>query len=109
MTPITITSAALGRGPVPRVGRGGFRARCLVRDYDGKVRELEWFGLPEAKAKTRLREAVRDRHRVEADTEITSETRRAEVVQVRLVDLRAEVAAEEKSPDTEALYDATAK
>ncbi len=31
--------------------QGGFRARCLVRDYDGKVRELERFGLSEAKAK----------------------------------------------------------
>jgi integrase len=90
--------------PVP----GGFRARCLVRDYDGKVRELERFGLSEAKAKVRLREAVRDRHRVEADAEITSETRLTEVVRIWLVDLRAEVAAGDKSPGTGALYDATA-
>lgn len=99
----------MGRPPLP-VGtagevriypvRGGFRARCLVRDYDGKVRELERFGLSEAKAKIRLREAVRDRHRIEADAEITSETRLAEVVRVWLVDLRAEVAAGEKSPGT---------
>lgn len=88
--------------------RGGFRARCLVRDYDGKLRELERFGLSEAKAKIRLREAVRDRHRVEADAEITSETRVAEVVRVWLVDLRAEVADGEKSPGTGALYEATA-
>ncbi|MDQ3763385.1 MAG: site-specific integrase [Actinomycetota bacterium] len=107
----------MGRPPLP-VGtagevriypvQGGFHARCLVRDYDGKVRELERFGLSEAKAKIRLREAVRDRHRVEANAEITSETRLAEVVRVWLVDLRAEVAAGEKSPGTEALYDATA-
>jgi integrase len=107
----------VGRPPLP-VGtageeriypvRGGFRARCLVRDYDGKVRELERFGLSEAKAKIRLREAVRDRHRVEADAEITSETRLAEVVRVWSGDLRAEVAAGEKSPGTGALYDATA-
>jgi hypothetical protein len=38
--------------------------------------------LSEAKAKIRLREAVQDRHRVEADAEITSETRLAEVVRV---------------------------
>ena len=88
--------------------RGGFRARCLVRDYDGKLRELERFGLSEAKAKVRLREAIRDRHRVEADAEITSETRVAEVVRVWLVDLRAEVADGEKSPGTGALYEATA-
>jgi integrase len=107
----------VGRPPLP-VGtagevriyavRGGFRARCLVRDYDGKVRELERFGLSEAKAKIRLREAVRDRHRVEADAEITNETRLAEVVRIWLVDLRAEVEAGEKSPGTGALYDATA-
>ncbi|MGH3684476.1 MAG: site-specific integrase [Pseudonocardiaceae bacterium] len=107
----------MGRPPLP-VGtagevriypvRGGFRARCLVRDYDGKVRELERFGRSQAKAKIRLREAVRDRHRVEADAEITSETRLAEVVRVWLVDLRAEVADGEKSPGTGALYDAAA-
>ena len=107
----------MGRPPLP-VGtagevriypvRGGFRARCLVRDYDGKVRELERFGSSEAKAKIRLREAVRDRHRVEADAEITTETRLAEVVRIWLVDLRAEIEAGEKSPGTGALYDATA-
>jgi integrase len=107
----------VGRPPLP-VGtagevriypvRGGFRARCLVRDYDGTVRELERFGPSEGKAKIRLREAVRDRHRVEADAEITSETRLAEVVRVWMVDLRAEVAAGEKSPGTGVLYDATA-
>jgi integrase len=108
----------VGRPPLP-VGtagevriypvRGGFRARCLVRDYDGRVRELERFGLSEAKAKIRLREAVRDRHRVEADAEITSETRLAEVVRVWLVDLRAEVVTGEKAPGTGALYDTTAE
>jgi hypothetical protein len=108
----------MGRPPLP-VGtagevrtypvRGGFRARCLVRDYDGEVRELERFGRSEAKAKIQLREAVRDHHRGEADAEITSETRLAEVVRVWLVDLRAEVAAGVKSPGTGALYDATAE
>jgi integrase len=79
-----------------------------VRDYDGKVRELERFGLSEAKAKIRLREAVRDRHRVEADAEITNETRLAEVVRMWLVDLRTEVEAGEKSPGTGAVYETTA-
>ena len=108
----------MGRPPLP-VGtagevrvypvRTGFRARCLVRDHDGKIREIERFGSSEAKAKIRLREAVRDRHRVEADAEITSETRLADVVQVWLVDLHAEVADGEKSPGTGRLYETTAK
>ncbi|MGH3795180.1 MAG: site-specific integrase [Pseudonocardiaceae bacterium] len=107
----------MGRPPLP-VGtagevrvypvRDGFRARCLVRDYDGKIRELERSGPSAAKAKARLREAIRDRHRVDADAEITSETKLAEVVRIWLVDLRAEVAAGEKSPGTEQLYEATA-
>lgn len=107
----------MGRPPLP-VGtageirvypvRDGFRARCLVRDYDGQVRELERSGSSEAKAKARLREAVRDRHRVEADAEITSETRLAEVVRIWLVDLRAEVAVGEKAPGTGELYERTA-
>lgn len=108
----------MGRPPLP-VGtageirvypvRDGFRARCLVRDYDGKVRELERSGSSEAKAKARLREAIRDRHRAEADAEITGETKLAEVVRVWLVDLRAEIAAEEKSPGTGELYETTAR
>lgn len=89
--------------------RNGFRARCLVRDYDGKVREIERSGPSEAKAKARLREVIRDRHRGDADAEITSETKLAEVVRVWLVDLRAEVAAGEKSPGTRELYETTAR
>lgn len=108
----------MGRPPLP-VGtagevrvypvRDGVRARCLVRDYDGKIRELERSGPSAAKAKARLREAVRDRHRVEADAEITSETKLAEVVRIWLVDLRAEVAAGEKSPGTGELYETSAR
>lgn len=107
----------MGRPPLP-VGtagevrvypvRDGFRARCLVRDHDGKVREVERFGSSEAKAKIRLREAVRDRHRVEADAVITHETRLSEVVRVWLVDLPADIAAGEKSPGTGMLYETTA-
>jgi integrase len=88
--------------------RGGFRARCKVRDYDGKVRYLERSGSTVLKAKARLREAVRDRHRVGADAEITSETKLAEVVRVWLVALRSAVAAGEKSPGTGQLYEIAA-
>jgi integrase len=89
--------------------RNSFRARCKVRDYDGKVRELERSGPSASKAKARLREAIRDRHRAEAEAEITSETTLAEIVRIWLVDLRAEVAAGEKSPGTGELYETSAE
>jgi integrase len=108
----------VGRPPLP-VGTAGevriypvrdsFRARCKVRDYDGKVRDLERSGPTVSKARARLREAIRDRHRVDADAEITSETKLAEVVRIWLVDLRAEVAAGEKSPGTGELYETSAQ
>jgi integrase len=108
----------VGRPPLP-VGTAGevriypvrdsFRARCKVRDYDGKVRDLERSGPTVLKARARLREAIRDRHRVDADAEITSETKLAEVVRIWLVDLRAEVAAGEKSPGTGELYETSAQ
>jgi hypothetical protein len=108
-----------GNGPTTATGgyrrrdqgypvRDGFRARCLVRDHDGRIREVERSGSSETKAKARLREAVRDRGRVEADAEITGETKLSEVVRIWLVDLRAEVAAGEKSPGTGTLYETTA-
>ncbi len=108
----------MGRPPLP-VGTAGevriypvrdsFRARCKVRDYDGKVRDLERSGPTVSKAKVGLREAVRDRHRVKADAEITSGTKLADVVRIWLVDLRAEVATGEKSPGTGELYETSAQ
>lgn len=90
------------------VGRG-YRARCLVRDYDGKVREIERSASSPAKAKARLREALRDRRRLDADAEVTPDTKIADVVRLWLVDLRAEVAAGDKSPGTGQLYETTAR
>ena len=52
---------------------------------------------------------LRDRHRVGADAEITSETKLAEVVRIWLVDLHAEVAASEKTPGTGELYETSAQ
>ena len=108
----------MGRPPLPVGTAGevriypiptGFRARCKIRDFDGEVRELERCGPTASKAKVRLREAIRDRHRAEANAEITSETKLAEVVRIWLVDLRAEVAAGEKSPGTGELYETSAQ
>lgn len=107
----------MGRPPLP-VGTagevrvypvgGGFRARCKVRDYDGKVRYLERSGSTVLKAKARLREAVRDRYRVGAEAEITSETKLADAVGVWLVNLCSAVTAGEKSPGTRQLYEVAA-
>lgn len=89
--------------------RGRFRARCLVRDYDGVVREVERTASSQARARARLGEAIRDRHRMDADAEITAETKLSDVVRIWLVDLRAEVRAGEKSPGTGELYETTAR
>ncbi len=89
--------------------RGRFRARCLVRDYDGAVREVERTASSQARARARLAEAIRDRHRMDADAEITAETKLSEVVRIWLVDLRAEVRAGEKAPGTGELYETTAR
>jgi integrase len=107
----------VGRPPLP-VGtagevrvhriRHGFRARCKVRDYDGKIREVERYGPSVSTAKARLREAMRDRHKAETDAEIMSDTKLADVVRIWLVDLHAEVAAGEKSPGTRELYETSA-
>lgn len=108
----------MGRSPLP-VGtagevrvypiRDGFRARCKVRDYDGKIREVERCGPSMSAAKSRLREAIRDRHKTETDAEITSETKLADVVRIWLADLHADIAAGEKSPGTGELYQTSAQ
>lgn len=89
--------------------RDGFRARCKVRDHDGKIREVERCGSSRSAASTRLREAIRDRHKAETDAEITSETTLADVIRIWLVDLHAQVAAGEKSPGTAELYETSAQ
>lgn len=53
---------------------GGFRARVLYRDYDGKTRDLERTGTTRGAAQRALTAAVRDRARVEGAEDIRGDT-----------------------------------
>jgi len=53
----------------------GYRARTLVRDYDGRTRQLERNGPTKTAAETALKIAVRDRGRVGDYAEITPDSR----------------------------------
>ena len=53
----------------------GYRARVLVRDYDGAVRAVERRGTTKAAAERALKTALRDRAPVNASGEITADSR----------------------------------
>ena len=53
----------------------GYRARVLVRDPDGHVREMERLGVSRSAAERALKEAFRDRAHVDAAPGITPDTR----------------------------------
>src|SRR5688572_26233376 len=53
----------------------GFRARVLVRDYDGAVRAVKRRGPTKASAARPLKTALRDRAPVHASGEITADSR----------------------------------
>lgn len=73
----------MGRPPLPLGTHGrvrlyrtdrGYRARTLVRDYDGKTRAIERSGSSKARAEAALKIAVRDRSRMDAAAEISADT-----------------------------------
>jgi integrase len=70
-------SLAVGTMGVIRVYRvaHGYRARVLVRDPDGRVRDIERLGLSRSAAERALKEAFRDRAHADAGTDITPDTR----------------------------------
>src|SRR6476659_6749874 len=53
----------------------GWRARTAYRDYDGVTREIQRHAPTKAKAERALAEAVRDRARYDAGTEIRKDMR----------------------------------
>jgi integrase len=53
----------------------GWRARTLYRDWDGATRHVQKHGRTEAAAQRALVEALRDRHRSDSGSLITSDTR----------------------------------
>src|SRR5205814_1275674 len=73
----------MGRPPLP-IGTagdintyrtpGGYRAVCKYRDHDGVTRLVERHGPTTARARHRLREAIRDRSRGGSTTDITPDT-----------------------------------
>ena len=77
-----------------------WRSRCYVRDYDGVVRECERTGRSGAAAERALGKALRDRARIDANTEISGDTKLAAVAEVWWVDFQRK----DRSPTTLQAY-----
>jgi integrase len=76
----------------------GYRARVLVRDPDGRTREMKRTGGSRAAAQRALKEAFRDRVGVDAGTDLTSQTRVRELAEAWFASL------EQQSPTTRQSY-----
>ena len=76
----------------------GYRARALVRDFDGRTREIERTASGKGAATRALKEAVRDRVHLDGNAEITPETRVKDLAQAWVASLDAQ------SPTTIASY-----
>ncbi|GHH59836.1 site-specific integrase [Lentzea cavernae] len=83
---------------------GKWRAVTLYRDYDGVTRPVERTGATRAKATTKLKEALRDRGRIDASAEITQDTTFKAVAELWFADIDAEVQSGKKSPNTGSQY-----
>jgi integrase len=99
----------MGRPPLDLGTHGRFRtyragsvwrSRCYVRDYDGVIRECERTGRSAAAAERALGKALRDRARVDADADITAETRLAVVAEAWFTDFQRK----DRSPTTLQAY-----
>lgn len=78
----------------------GYRAMTRVRDYDGKVRQVERYGRTQGAARKALALALRDRVRADAAAGINPETKVAVLVELWFADLSRR----ELSPTTTAAY-----
>jgi len=76
----------------------GFRARVLVRDSDGRTREMGRRGGSKAAAERALKEAFRDRPGIDAGTDLTPQTRVRELAEAWFASL------ESQSPTTRQSY-----
>lgn len=104
----------MGRPPLPlgtmgeircyKLGKGRYRAMAYYRDYDGVTRLVGRVGKSETQARNRLKEACRDRGRVDAAAEITSRTTIKAVAELWFREIQEAVAAGERSPGTEQAY-----
>ena len=76
----------------------GYRARVLVRDSDGRTREMGRHGGSKAAAERALKEAFRDRAGIDAGTDLTPQTRVRELAEAWFASLEAQ------SPTTRQSY-----
>ncbi len=83
---------------------GGYRARTLFRDFDGKTREVERSGKTKGKAAQRLRDAIRE-WTGSTTGEITRETRLSVLAEFWMEQVRQDVKEGTKSPTTETAYE----
>jgi len=95
--PLSIGTA----GKIRTTGSGtSWRARCGFRDYDGVVRPIERGGTTRNAAERALKEAVRDRVRVDATGEIDPDTKLSTVAEAWW----AGFSLSDKSPGTKRIY-----
>jgi integrase len=83
---------------------GKYRAVANYRDYDGVTRPVERRGKSETQAANNLREALRDRARIDASAEITPETKISAICELWFADIEDEVREGKKSPNTARQY-----
>jgi hypothetical protein len=84
--------------------RKGFRADAYYRDYDGVTRLVARMGATESKARSRLKEACRDRGRTDAAADITRDTTVKALAEEWFSEVRLAVEMGERSPGTGTLY-----
>ncbi|MBU2669927.1 tyrosine-type recombinase/integrase [Actinoplanes bogorensis] len=88
-------------GKIKVTGAGAaWRARCRFRDYDGVVRAMERNGTTKSGAERALKEAVRDRVRVDPTAEINPDTKLSIVAEAWW----AGFSLSDKSPGTKRIY-----
>src|SRR5665647_3192874 len=97
----------IGRPPLPvgTIGKirlykfpTGYRARALVRDFDGRTREVERTRPSKGAAERALKEAVRDRTHSSTGAEITQDT------SVKALAEKWASSLDQQSPTTQASY-----
>jgi integrase len=78
----------------------GYRAMTRVRDYDGRVHQVERYGRTQGAARAALALALRDRVRIEAEAEIGPDTKFGVVAEAWFSDFERQ----DRSPTTLATY-----
>ncbi len=81
-----------------------FRAIADYRDYDGVKRPVERIGKSETAARNRLKEALRDRGRIDAGAEITPQTKVSALAELWFAEIETDVREGKKSPNTARQY-----